>query len=61
VNLAKYIPKLASRMNVSKRTGYRAIKMINHISGTGMCIGKNPITVAAAILYVCSIKNGETM
>jgi transcription initiation factor TFIIB len=61
VNLAKYIPKLASKMNVSKRTEYRAIKMINHISGTGMCMGKNPITVAAAILYVCSIKNGETM
>ena len=35
--------------------------MVIHTSGTGMCIGKNPITLAAAILYVCSIKNGETM
>jgi len=61
IDLAKYIPKLASKMNVNKRTEYQAIKMINHISGTRMCIGKNPIPLAAAILYVCSIKNGETM
>jgi transcription initiation factor TFIIB len=61
LDLAKYIPKLASKMNVNKRTEFQAIKMINHVSGTGMCIGKNPITVAAAILYVCSINSGETM
>lgn len=61
IDLAKYIPKLASKMNVNKRTEYQAIKMVNHISRTDICIGKNPITLAAAILYVCSIKNGETM
>ena len=47
-----YISKIASRVNLDQRTVQEAIRILNEASKKGATIGKDPVGIAAAALYM---------
>ena len=57
----KCIVKIANKANLSEKTTRQAIFMMTKIIQRGISAGKNPMSVAATVLYISSFKAGENI
>jgi transcription initiation factor TFIIB len=57
----KCIIKIANKANLSEKTTRQAMNMMTQIIHRGISAGKNPMSVAATVLYISSSKAGENI
>ena len=55
----KCIAKIANKSNLSERTKRHALRIMDEIRETQISAGKNPMALAATILYFSCLKTGE--
>ena len=61
VDPLKYISKIASKVGLSEITKYHAAEMLNNIIKEGKSAGKDPMGLAATVLYLAGVKNHENV
>jgi transcription initiation factor TFIIB len=61
VDPMKYIAKVANKANLSEKTKRQAAEIMNNITKREMSAGKNPMGLAASVLYMSSLKTGENI
>jgi transcription initiation factor TFIIB len=61
VDPMKYIAKVANKANLSEKTRRQAAEIMNNITKREISAGKNPMGLAASVLYMSSIKTGENI
>jgi transcription initiation factor TFIIB len=54
-----YVPAMASKSGLQGTTERMAIEILNRVKGDPRLVGKRPISLAAAALYLASVKNGD--
>lgn len=59
VNPTKYIARVANRASLSEKTKRQAEEIMNNVTKREISTGKDPMGLAAAVLYVSCIKTGE--
>jgi transcription initiation factor TFIIB len=57
----KCISKVAKNANLNEKTIRQAMNIMNDIIKSGMSAGKNPVSLAATVLYMSCIKTGENI
>ncbi|KON29285.1 hypothetical protein AC480_03385, partial [miscellaneous Crenarchaeota group archaeon SMTZ1-55] len=58
---ATYVSKIASQAGLSQKTQNAALGLLHEAKKRQADVGKSPAGMAAAALYVASIRNGETV
>jgi transcription initiation factor TFIIB len=58
---AKYVSKIASKVGLSQKTQNTAIQLLQEAKKRNAVVGKGPISMAAATLYIAANMNGETI
>src|SRR5919199_1106419 len=61
VDPMKYIAKVANKANLSEKTKREAAGIMNNITKREISVGKNPMGLAASVLYMSSLKTGENI
>jgi transcription initiation factor TFIIB len=61
VDPLKYISKIASKVGLSEIAKYHAAKMLNNIIKEEKSAGKDPMGLAATVLYLAGVKNHENV
>ena len=61
VDPMKYIAKVANKANLSEKTKRHAAEIMNNITKREISTGKNPMGLAASVLYMSSLKTGENI
>ncbi|MFL6370477.1 MAG: transcription initiation factor IIB family protein, partial [Nitrososphaeraceae archaeon] len=61
VDPMKYIAKVANKANLSEKTKRQAAEIMNNITKREISAGKNPMGLAASVLYMSSLKTGENI
>ncbi len=56
---ADYIPRMCSGLNLHNETQSKAMEILMQASDKGLGIGKSPISVAAAAIYISAIITGD--
>ena len=56
----KCISKIANKANLSENTKRRAIQIMNEVSKRQIAAGKDPMGLAASIIYTSCLKTGES-
>ena len=56
---AKYVSKIASKAGLSQKTQNTAIQLLQEASKRKAIVGKGPMGMAAATLYIAAAMNGE--
>ena len=56
---ANYIPAVATKAGLRGTTERMAIEILGRVKGDSRLVGKRPISLAAAALYLASVKNGD--
>ena len=59
IDSTKCISRVANNANISEKTKHQAISLMNDVVKRGMSAGKDPMGLAAAVLYTSCIKTGE--
>jgi transcription initiation factor TFIIB len=59
VNPMKYIARVANKANLSEKTKRQAAEIMNNVIKREISTGKDPMGLAASVLYVSCIKTGE--
>jgi transcription initiation factor TFIIB len=59
VDPMKYIAKVANKANLSEKTKRQAAEIMNNVTKREISAGKDPMGMAASILYISSMKTGE--
>ena len=54
-----YIPAVAAKASLQGTTERMAIEILNKVKGDPRLVGKRPISLAAAALYLASVKTGD--
>ena len=57
----KCIAKLANNTNLSEKTKRQAFNIIKEVTENEISAGKDPMGVAATVLYISCIKTGENI
>jgi len=57
----KCIAKVASKAKLSEKTRRQAAQIMNKVTREEISAGKDPMGLAASVLYLSSIENGETI
>jgi transcription initiation factor TFIIB len=57
----KCIVKVANKANLSEKTVRHAISIMSDVTDNEISAGKDPMALAATVLYVSCIKNGENI
>src|ERR687886_1940549 len=57
----KYIAKVANKANLSEKTKRQAAEIMNNVTKREISTGKNPMGLAASVLYMSSLKTGENI
>jgi transcription initiation factor TFIIB len=57
----KCIAKVASKAKLSEKTRRQAAQIMSSVTREEISAGKDPMGLAASVLYLSSIKNGETI
>jgi transcription initiation factor TFIIB len=57
----KCIAKVASKTKLSEKTRRHAAQIMNKVTREEISAGKDPMGLAASVLYLSSIENGETI
>ena len=60
-NPINFIGRIATRIDVSEKTKRDAIKLLTNAEKQMITSGKNPMAMAATVVYVAAVKNGETV
>jgi transcription initiation factor TFIIB len=55
----KCIARVANNANLSERTKHQALYIMNEVAEKEISVGKNPMGLAATVLYVSCLKTGE--
>ncbi len=55
----KCVVRVANKANVSEKTKYKAINLMDEVVKRGISTGKDPMGLAAAVLYASCIMTGE--
>jgi len=58
---AKYVSKIASKAGLSQKTQNKAMQLLQEAKKRKAIVGKGPISMAAATLYIAANMNGETI
>jgi len=58
-NPAIYIPAIAAKASLSGLTERRALEVLSRIKGSESMVGKRPVSIAAAALYLASLETRE--
>jgi len=53
------IAKIANKVNLSEKTKRQAMNIMHHVLKSEMSVGKNPIGLAASVIYLSCVKSGE--
>ena len=53
------VPKIASRVGVGERTQQKAVEILREADRLRVTVGKDPMGLAAAALYLACVMNGE--
>ncbi|MFL6381693.1 MAG: transcription initiation factor IIB family protein [Nitrososphaeraceae archaeon] len=61
VDPMKYIAKVANKANLSEKTKRQAVDIMDNVTKREMSVGKNPMGLAASVLYISSMKTGENI
>jgi transcription initiation factor TFIIB len=61
VDPMKYIAKVANKANLSEKTKRQAAEIMDNVTKREASLGKNPMGLAASVLYISSLKNGENV
>src|ERR671939_43873 len=61
VDPMKYIAKVANKANLSEKTKRQAAEIMDNVTKREISVGKNPMGLAASVLYMSSIKTGENI
>ncbi len=56
---ANYVSTIAAKASLQPATERRAIEILHLVKGDSRLVGKRPISLAAAALYIASLKCGE--
>lgn len=56
---AKCVSRVASKASISERTKRKATDMIYHVIKKGLAAGKDPMGLAASVLYIACTSSGE--
>ena len=59
IDTRKCIARVANKANVSERTKYHAIDIMNEVIRARKSAGKDPMGLAATVLYASCIRTGE--
>jgi transcription initiation factor TFIIB len=59
VDLIKCIAKVANKANLTEKTKRQAIRIMDEVTEKQISAGKNPMGIAATILYISCLKTGE--
>ena len=57
----KCIVKVANQANLTENTKRQAMTMMKEVTKKGISAGKNPMGLAATVLYLSSLKTGENI
>jgi len=55
----KCIARVANNANLSEKTKHQALYIMNEVAEKEMSVGKNPMALAATVLYALCLKTGE--
>jgi transcription initiation factor TFIIB len=61
VDPIKCIAKVANKANLSEKTKRQAAEIMDNVTKREASLGKNPMGLAASVLYISSLKNGENV
>jgi transcription initiation factor TFIIB len=61
VNPMKCIARVANKANLSEKTKRQAAEIMNNITKRELSAGKDPMGLAASVLYVASLNTGENI
>jgi transcription initiation factor TFIIB len=61
VDPMKYIAKVANKANLSEKTKRQAAEIMDNVIKREISVGKNPMGLAASVLYISSMKTGENI
>ena len=59
IDPSKYVVKVANNTQISERTKRRAISIITEAQKRGISVGKDPMGIAASVLYLAGQATGE--
>ena len=59
IDTTKCIARVANKANISEKTKHQAMNLMNDVVKTGISAGKDPMGLAATVLYASCIKTGE--
>src|SRR5215467_5872656 len=59
VDNTKCIARVANRVSISERTKHRAISLMNDVVRSGLSAGKDPMVLAATVVYASCIGTSE--
>jgi transcription initiation factor TFIIB len=59
VDPVKCVSRIANKANISERTKRKAMNMIYDVVKSGLAAGKDPMGLAASVLYVSCVNSGE--
>lgn len=59
VDPVKCVSRVANKANISERTKRKAMNMIYDVVKSGLAAGKDPMGLAASVLYVSCVNSGE--
>jgi transcription initiation factor TFIIB len=61
VDPMKYIARVANKANLSERTKRQAGEIMNNVTKREISVGKDPMGLAASVLYLASLNTGENI
>lgn len=59
IDLVKCIVRVANKADISEKTKYRAMNIMKDVTQNGLSAGKDPMGLAASILYLSCLNTGE--
>ncbi len=55
----KCVSRVAGRANISERTKRKAMAIVSNVMKKGLAVGRNPMGLAASVLYIACVSSGE--
>jgi transcription initiation factor TFIIB len=59
IDTTKCIARVANKVNISEKTKHQAINLMNDVVNSGLSAGKDPMGLAATVVYGSCVRTGE--
>jgi transcription initiation factor TFIIB len=59
IDTTSCVARVADRVSISERTKHRAISLMNDVVKSGLSAGKDPMALAATVVYASCLRTGE--